>query len=137
MVAHSGAPLRPDRLRPLNVPRPVQVAVDARGRPTTVVLPAQKRAALCCEILDHWRIDDEWWRSPVERLYFDVMLEGGRRVTLFHDLIGPLAGGWFLQTTATPLPQVEPLTVLAPPVRSPAPVVASEPNRPLRRVGVA
>jgi hypothetical protein len=35
---------------------------------------------------DVWRIDDEWWReTSVARTYFEVLLEGGRRLTLFFD----------------------------------------------------
>lgn len=41
-----------------------------------------------------WRIDDEWWRQPVSRRYHEVVLEGGRRVVLFEDLV---TGDWFVQ----------------------------------------
>ncbi|MBI3082376.1 MAG: hypothetical protein HYY94_05630 [Gemmatimonadetes bacterium] len=33
-----------------------------------------------------WRVDDEWWRQPISRRYFDVVLEGGGHVVLFEDL---------------------------------------------------
>jgi hypothetical protein len=90
------------------------------------------------EILDRWRIDDEWWRQEISRLYYHVALEGGRLVTLFNDLIG---GGWFLQTTATPRQQGEPLHVLAPrvPTVAAAPPVAEPESapEPPRRITVA
>ena len=41
-----------------------------------------------------WRIDDEWWRQMISRQYFEVMMEGGKRVVLFQDLIN---GKWFAQ----------------------------------------
>jgi len=41
-----------------------------------------------------WRIDDEWWRQPISRQYFEVMLESGRRVVIFQDLV---AATWFMQ----------------------------------------
>jgi hypothetical protein len=41
-----------------------------------------------------WRIDDEWWRRPISRLYFSVVLENGKSLTLFQDLV---QGGWFVQ----------------------------------------
>ena len=41
-----------------------------------------------------WRIDDEWWRVPIHRRYVEVIIEGGRRVVLFEDLI---TGEWFAQ----------------------------------------
>ena len=45
------------------------------------------------EILDTWRIDDEWWRKqPVSRLYYRVVLEDGTMAGLFKDLIG---GQWY------------------------------------------
>jgi hypothetical protein len=68
--------------------------------------------------VDRWRIDDEWWRKEISRMYFHVTLEGGRVLTIFQDLI---AGAWFRQTTATPRPGAEPLDVLAPRVAVPAP----------------
>ncbi len=40
------------------------------------------------EVLDTWRIDDEWWRKqPVSRLYYRVILEDGTMTGLFKDLI--------------------------------------------------
>ena len=88
MVAHSRASLRTDRLRALNVPRAVQVAVDDRGLPTTVDDNAVE------EVLETWRIDDEWWREPIARRYADVVLAGGRHVVLFEDT---QTGTWFAQ----------------------------------------
>jgi len=38
---------------------------------------------------DRWRIDDEWWREePVCRLYFRLLLQDGRCITVFRDLTG-------------------------------------------------
>jgi hypothetical protein len=45
-------------------------------------------------ILESWRIDDEWWRQTISRNYMEVMLEGGKRMVLFQDLI---TGQWFAQ----------------------------------------
>jgi hypothetical protein len=45
-------------------------------------------------ILESWRIDDEWWRQTIARNYMEVMLEGGKRMVLFQDL---LTGQWFAQ----------------------------------------
>jgi len=41
-----------------------------------------------------WRIDDEWWRKTISRVYWEVILEGGKRVVLFQDLIST---EWFMQ----------------------------------------
>ena len=39
------------------------------------------------QIVDRWRIDDEWWREkPISRAYYQILAEDGRGYTLFHDL---------------------------------------------------
>jgi len=47
------------------------------------------------ELLDHWRIDDEWWRAEeISRMYYEVILNSGRRIIIFKDLITDL---WYTQ----------------------------------------
>ena len=87
MVAHTGAAARAHRLRPLNQPRPIQVETDESGEPQAVVLGRERLAVAAVQ--DRWRIDDEWWRQwPVSRMYFSLLLEDGRVVTVYQDLIG-------------------------------------------------
>jgi hypothetical protein len=105
---------RIDRLRAINIPKPVVVELDGKGRPVAVELRGKgeagsgKRQAgavtpsthppirLSVEFLgESWRIDDEWWRVPIVRRCFEVMLDGGGRVVLFEDLI---TGEWWVQT---------------------------------------
>lgn len=93
MVAPSRAPLRTDRLRAVNEPQPVTVTVDGSGSPAAVGRPDGLTGVET--ILETWRIDDEWWRRPIHRRYVEVLLEGGKRVVLFEDLI---TGEWFAQT---------------------------------------
>jgi len=88
MVAPARAPLRIDRLRAVNAPKPVVLELDASG-----VLSVSKVGKIEA-ILETWRIDDEWWRQPISRGYMEVMLEGGKRLVLFQDLI---TGEWFSQ----------------------------------------
>jgi hypothetical protein len=46
-------------------------------------------------VLDRWRTDDRWWTgAPVSRMYYAVLLEDGRPLTIFHDLVGDT---WFEQ----------------------------------------
>ncbi|GBD32073.1 MAG: hypothetical protein KatS3mg081_2210 [Gemmatimonadales bacterium] len=45
-------------------------------------------------IIEIWRVDDEWWRKPVARLYVEAVLEGGKRTLLYRDLA---TGQWFAQ----------------------------------------
>ena len=108
MVTNTRTPLRTDRLRALNVPQPVRVGVDERGRPTAIecdynVCKGDERRSEAMlgdgkrrieEIIETWRIDDEWWRTPISRRYVDVVLEGGGHVVLFEDLT---TGQWFVQ----------------------------------------
>jgi len=63
----------------------VAVTADDSGLPKVVHreegdLPVE-------EIRELWRIDDEWWRSPIIRCYADVVLSGGKRVILYQDLV--------------------------------------------------
>jgi hypothetical protein len=45
-------------------------------------------------IQDVWCIDDEWWRDPIARRYYQVVIESGALRTIYHDLI---ANAWFEQ----------------------------------------
>jgi hypothetical protein len=104
MVAPSRAPLRTDRLRAVNEPRPVAVELNGDGTPAVIRRSngnggghdGQEETAAAVEtVLETWRIDDEWWRKLISRRYFAVMLEGGSRVVLFEDLV---THEWFMQT---------------------------------------
>lgn len=97
MVSHPRAPLRFDRLRSLNQPQPVKVACDSKGRPAFVW---QGRRRKVTAVRDHWRIDDEWWREPIHRLYYLVELEEGCLEVLFCDLV---TGAWYRQREIVPL----------------------------------
>jgi hypothetical protein len=74
------------------------VEADAAGEPRAIAWRGRFRRVVA--IHDRWRIDDEWWREEIARVYFEVELEGGRRLTVFHDLV---AGGWFLQPYRVPI----------------------------------
>lgn len=53
-----------------------------------------KRNVRVLRVLNMWRIDEDWWRCPVSRLYLSLELESGKRVTLFKDMI---RGVWYRQ----------------------------------------
>jgi len=73
----------------------VSVDLDANGYPAAVRRSKNKGGGQSVEtILESWRVDDEWWRLRISRLYQDVILEGGGHVVLFKDLI---TGEWFAQ----------------------------------------
>ena len=86
MVTHPRAAARAHRLRPLNQARPIQVEADESGEPRAVVLGRERLAVAAVQ--DRWRIDDEWWRErPVSRVYYSVLLEDGRTLTTYRDLV--------------------------------------------------
>ncbi len=79
------------RLRRLDAPHDIRVKMDDAGRPVRL---ARARRVLAVErIIESWRIDDEWWRTPISRRYFTVVLEDGAHLTLYRDLI---AKRWYV-----------------------------------------
>ena len=115
MVAHPGAETRPAALQPLNAPQPVKVMAGPDGRPDQIGtgslqpgnkggraprsdrgVPASWTRAAAVE--DMWKVVDEWWRGPgheVRRTYYSLLLEDGRRLTVFHDAV---RGEWMRQS---------------------------------------
>ncbi len=91
MVAHPRAPVRPHQFRTLNQPRPVRVQA-ADGIPRALLLDRRWQAVGA--IQDHWRVEDQWWRQPLRRRYFEVWLEDGTVRTVFED---SQTGAWFMQ----------------------------------------
>ncbi|MBI1886378.1 MAG: hypothetical protein HYS09_08740 [Chloroflexi bacterium] len=63
------------------------------GRPIAVWLSGCRYTVEA--VLETWRIDDEWWRPrPVSRAYYSLLLEDGRTVTVYRDLV---KAAWFKQ----------------------------------------
>ncbi len=92
MVANTRTETGADAIQPVNAPQPVEVKEDADGRPLKLRLTHWQKVA---SIEDTWRIDDEWWREkPVSRLYCEVIVASGRRLTIFKDLLNSL---WYRQ----------------------------------------
>jgi hypothetical protein len=94
MVTSSGASTGADRVRSLNLPRPIEIALDAEsGAPRALRERNHWRAIE--RVQDAWQVDDEWWREPISRHYLQVVLDDGSPRTLFHDR---LADRWFTQS---------------------------------------
>ncbi len=83
-MAHPHRQPPPRRLRALHTPRTARVRVDAHGRPWVIQLDGKKPKTVE-HIRECWRIEDEWWRDPITRMYFDLVLENGRAVMLYLD----------------------------------------------------
>ena len=73
----------------LNAPRPALVETAPGGTPHLV---NREQVAL---VREEWRVVDRWWTDePVDRHYFEVVLEGGRNVCVYRDAE---ARCWFTQ----------------------------------------
>jgi hypothetical protein len=79
----------------------VEVELDGHGRPQAVKedhgyaqTGTGEHGRAIETIGEVWRVDDEWWRQAISRLYFDVVLDGGKHVVLYQDLT---TGQWWLQ----------------------------------------
>lgn len=97
MEPHPRTSPRPDGLRPVNSPRPVEVeTVDAQPQQIRFHDHGAAGPSHAVDQIDEvWRVVDEWWRpTPIERTYYRLTLDDDRLVTLFHDTV---ADRWFLQ----------------------------------------
>jgi hypothetical protein len=76
-------------VRRLGLPRPVAVSTDAAGLPVAVGgRPVE-------QLRDEWRVEEGWWtRQPVRRVYFELVLDGGRNTVVFCDR---RRGRWYAQ----------------------------------------
>ncbi len=84
-----GAPTRGPRQ--LAAPRPALVEAHADGSPRRV---NRQGVAL---LRDEWRVVDRWWtEEPVERRYFEVVLESGQNTVVYRD---EKRSTWFSQRT--------------------------------------
>lgn len=64
----------------LNAPRPALVENALDGTPKLV-----DRESVVL-VREEWRVVDRWWTDePVDRRYFEVVLESGRNVCVFRD----------------------------------------------------
>ena len=55
------------------------------GSPGTLVEGGRRRRVE--HVQDTWRIDDEWWRAPISRRYYQLTLDDGSVRTVYQDLV--------------------------------------------------
>lgn len=92
MVAHSRSARALRSAGRVNEPRPALVEASFDGTPWQV---NRQSVAL---VREEWRIVDRWWtEQPLARRYFDLVLESGQNVVVFHD---GEQGRWFSQRGA-------------------------------------
>ena len=88
MVAYTGSTRTARTARRLNAPRPALVEAHADGTPRRV------NRQCVATLREEWRVVDRWWTDdPVQRRYFDLVLETGENTVVFHDD----ASTWFTQ----------------------------------------
>jgi hypothetical protein len=89
VVAYSGGARAARSARRLNAPRPVLVEAHADGVPRRV-----NRVGVAV-VREEWRVVDRWWtEEPVDRRYFDVVLDTGENAVVYRD---EESGAWFTQ----------------------------------------
>lgn len=89
MVAHPGSARALRAAGRVNAPRPALVEAGLDGTPRRV-----NREAVAL-VREEWRVVERWWtEQPVNRRYFDVVLESGQNTVVYHD---GERGAWFSQ----------------------------------------
>lgn len=81
----AGSPCEPEKLQ----------VVVRDGKPWAVIY--RKRHVVVTEIVNVWRIDEEWWRKAISRMYYQLELQSHARLIVFHDLE---TGVWYRQNGA-------------------------------------
>ena len=77
------------RPRRIGVPELTRVRVEKGGVPVAV------EGRSVDSVREQWVVEDRWWTSrPLRRRYFELVLEDGRNVVVFRDLV---ARKWFSQ----------------------------------------
>ena len=85
MVKNTRATTRTSSIRPLSAPKQLEVELGNDTLPKAIAL--RGTVLQVADIQDRWRIDDEWWRSrSISRVYYQLILEDRRPITLFQDL---------------------------------------------------
>jgi hypothetical protein len=73
-------------------PHQVRVRTDSDGLPTHLESAAGWQAV--SRVLNRWRIDCDWWRAPVSREYWRVLLADELAIECYCDR---LTGQWFVE----------------------------------------
>jgi len=69
---------------------PITVEVGDQGRPAAVTW--QRREPVR-EVVNRWRVDDDWWRVPISRTYYMVRTPTAM-LEVYRD---DRTGDWYLQ----------------------------------------
>lgn len=91
-------------LRPIGMPRVIEVRADHEGSPLIVVRGTQHgrsgSEASVARVEEVWRLAEAWWREAAQaRTYYRVILEGGLPLTVYRD---DVTGIWSEQPYTEP-----------------------------------
>ncbi len=73
-------------------PTPLKVRVNGHSQPARLTWPSGRHERVV-EVVHRWRVDDDWWRVPINRTYYKV-LTPTRLLEVYVDLN---TGDWFLE----------------------------------------
>ena len=76
----------------VNSPREVSVVADSSGEPDAILHDGGRWKV--ARVQNRWRVDDEWWRGEISRMYYELLLSNGAVLTVFHDLV---SDRWYRQ----------------------------------------
>jgi hypothetical protein len=71
-------------IRVLGAPHALRVITGPGGVPHAAIIDGRRR--LVVAVREDWLVQDRWWTDqPVDRHYFELVVEPGRRMVVFHD----------------------------------------------------
>lgn len=86
-------------IRGLGAPQPLRVITGKTGTPHAVIMAGRRR--LVTGMREDWLVQDRWWTDePVDRHYFELVVEPGRRLVVFRD---ERRGEWFTHEATGPI----------------------------------
>ena len=72
-------------LRRLGEVRPADVVVAPDGTPHALLVDGRRRGVVA--VREDWLVQDRWWTDqPVDRHYFELVVEPGRVALVYRDL---------------------------------------------------
>lgn len=78
-------------LRRLGTPRQLTVRPGPDGAPTAVTVAGRGRRVIA--VREDWLVQDLWWTDdPVDRHYYELVLEPGRHQVVYRDADGAWYG---------------------------------------------
>ena len=82
-------------MEPVTRPRRLGTPLPARVRAREAGIPEAVDGRPVDSIREQWVVEDRWWTpKPLRRRYFELVLDDGRNVVVFRDLV---SRKWFSQ----------------------------------------